>query len=728
MSFPKGPRFVTEKENEVPGPNTYNVQDPQPDAYKRGAFLEKTDRFLKDKPSEVPGPGAHTGDMATKGKLNGDAKRQTSEERYVALMRRLEDLERVHADDKKAHATEVDRLKSELSRAQKANTEHADRLQKAKKQEATFEARIQELKKASVSDQAELKDLRQKLRVSEHERAQLAGVQSDAGEAKKALQNMDLKQREELKERDRKMAELEKALASEKKKRAMLETSLSEAKGRNDDETKKAQEAASLLKLELDSAKRDAARARSELRQLQESVEGNEDDLLLQLENHRTLLARVADEYGRLANVTVAASKHVAAKNENVMLQLRLARLERKLANSEDQVVELALLIRQTNEQNSLLKRQLQDVTIDSDRLSGTFEGSSTFVTRQTFDNEALTLHEQANLHCQDILRAELELAATRSTQDASTADFYRIASADLLLQYSIMDRVLSRERDLADDTDLRLEDLQADRNKLASKVAEIDVTAAGMQEKINTAEQLAANLKAEKDAIEQDMSNLEAKVQQEVSRCKETVHKEKEKVQRLTAALQMGKTSEESLTAEIDQLTSELAEAERFQDAYYGLVEEAKGLVARNDLAEEEAQRLSKFNAEILGHHNPSQRIMYVDRIRMELAETKQKLLLLTRDSENMVAENEDLQNELDMYKSVHVPIGSKPRTGVTRVSRAPLGNHTLNVSAPAGAQQNSQGRSSLVKSKTRGVGEELAGMLPPLSDVGEMTVDELM
>ena len=29
--------------------------DPEYDAYKRGAFLEKTNRFNKDKPSDVPG-------------------------------------------------------------------------------------------------------------------------------------------------------------------------------------------------------------------------------------------------------------------------------------------------------------------------------------------------------------------------------------------------------------------------------------------------------------------------------------------------------------------------------------------------------------------------------------------------------------------------------------------------------------------------------------------------
>jgi len=70
--------------------------------------------------------------------------------------------------------------------------------------------------------------------------------------------------------------------------------------------------------------------------------------------------------------------------------------------------------------------------------------------------------------------------------------------------------------------------------------------------------------------------------------------------------------------------LTTELTDAERYQEAYYSLSDEVGSLVARNQLAEEEAQRLSKFNAEILSHNNPAQRIMYVDRIRRELAETK--------------------------------------------------------------------------------------------------------
>lgn len=70
--------------------------------------------------------------------------------------------------------------------------------------------------------------------------------------------------------------------------------------------------------------------------------------------------------------------------------------------------------------------------------------------------------------------------------------------------------------------------------------------------------------------------------------------------------------------------MTSELAEASRYQEAYCALSDEVGSLLARNRLAEDEAQKLSKFNAEILGHNNPAQRILYVDRIRRELAEVK--------------------------------------------------------------------------------------------------------
>lgn len=74
-----------------------------------------------------------------------------------------------------------------------------------------------------------------------------------------------------------------------------------------------------------------------------------------------------------------------------------------------------------------------------------------------------------------------------------------------------------------------------------------------------------------------------------------------------------------------LGRLTTDLAEAEQYREAYCNMVDEVDALVRRNALAEDEARSLSKFNAQILGHRNPAQRIMYVDKIRQELHDTKQ-------------------------------------------------------------------------------------------------------
>jgi len=162
--------------------------------------------------------------------------------------------------------------------------------------------------------------------------------------------------------------------------------------------------------------------------------------------------------------------------------------------------------------------------------------------------------------------------------------------------------------------------------------------------------------------------------------------------------------------------------------------VDEVGTLVDQNILAEEEAGRLSKFNAEILGHNNPAQRIMYVDRIRRELAETKhvcrnshtplcelialswQKLLQSTRDREAAATNNTELRNELDMYKSVMVPSENKPRANITRIERPPLANQNLNLVQTAGPNHTRS---------TKGSGDKTSTLA---SIPGDMTLDEFL
>jgi hypothetical protein len=180
-----------------------------------------------------------------------------------------------------------------------------------------------------------------------------------------------------------------------------------------------------------------------------------------------------------------------------------------------------------------------------------------------------------------------------------------------------------------------------------------------------------------------------------------------------------------------------ELTDAERYQEAYYSLVDEVGSLVARKALAEDEAANLSKFNAEILGHNNPAQRIMYVDRIRRELAETKhvccpsgcrtvhlmyvQKLVMSTREHEAVIGRNDDLRHELDMYKSVIVPIENKPRTNITRIGRPPLVN--LNQSFKVGTNEPTKFFNGGNGGKARVQRGQILNSIP-----GDMTLEEIM
>lgn len=91
----------------------------------------------------------------------------------------------------------------------------------------------------------------------------------------------------------------------------------------------------------------------------------------------------------------------------------------------------------------------------------------------------------------------------------------------------------------------------------------------------------------------------------------------------------------------------------------------------------------------------------------------------MLGREQEAAAAVNDDLQHELDMYKSVMVPGENKPRTAMTRVTRLPLVNlaRSLNASGGGGTPVVSAAKS------------DSAQRVHVLESVpGDMTIDEIM
>jgi len=138
----------------------------------------------------------------------------------------------------------------------------------------------------------------------------------------------------------------------------------------------------------------------------------------------------------------------------------------------------------------------------------------------------------------------------------------------------------------------------------------------------------------------------------------------------------------------------------------------EVEGIIMRNELAEQEADYLSKFNAEILGHNNLGQRIHYVDRIRGDLADARQKLLAATQEREAIQQEYDFLRAELTAYKSYDPGVREKTGTHITRVARVPLGSKGTN-----GAPLSKSTALSLGRSVPGGASEKQAKGQHPLT-----------
>ncbi|KAJ6499380.1 hypothetical protein C8R45DRAFT_821070 [Mycena sanguinolenta] len=669
MSFPKGPRFGPEQISDVPGPNFYNLNQVE-SRVPAAAFLEKADRFSRQSLSEVPGPGAYnTGGGKPESKSHSKPP-VNSGDRYAILQKKFEDLERIHCDGKKAHQAEVERLKLELSRAQKANTENADRLEKQKKQNAILEGRIQDFKKSASTEQGEIKDLRVKLRMSEHERTQLVGKQGETEDLRmgKAMHSLESRRRDEVRERDRTIADLEKSAAMEKKRREMVEAKLQELQRRGDVGLEAAQGRAQSLQAQLTVSQEEARQAARSLAAAESDAEAKHESLLDQLEQHRLVLLSAAEQYGRLAAETVSATLHAKLQHEHRVLQLRTWRLERKLANSEGQLTELVNLVRHAHDTNALLQREVQDLNEECRFYRGTLpeRPGDTPQLGPLSDALATAVHE---LHERQLSECQFDnILAT------SFAELYRLTCGELGAAYSSVNAELQQEQLALRDLRVELSESLRGKESLAAEVTNARQERDDLSKKLTTAEQTIDKLKLSAAKAEEKSAEIGRKMAATIRESELTASDNKTAIKRLTETVQKSRMAEEGLRAEIEILTTELAESDQFQAAYYSLSDEVKSLIARKELAEGEAERLSKFNAEILGHQNPAQRIVYVDRIRRELAETKHKLVATETECESVASQNAELVRELQMYKPTSVPSENKPRTAVTRVSRPPL------------------------------------------------------
>ncbi|KAK0461352.1 uncharacterized protein EV420DRAFT_1306178 [Desarmillaria tabescens] len=694
--FPRGPRFEPPKVSDTPAPNAYNVApDSQLDAYKRGAFLEKTDRFSKEKPADVPGPNSYNTETKMTTSKPPVKPSSNNADRYAVLQRKVEDLERLHNEDKKSHKNEVDRLKLELSRAQKTVAEQTARLDKQKKQHDALDLRIQELNKAASSDKAEIKELRMKFRVVEHERAQLSSKHEDVAEWKN-------RRKEEVREKDRKIANMEKALEAEKKQREIAEALSMEMRVKRDEGADAARAASEVLQSEVDAAHKEATQARLESEESSSEV----NSLLQDLRRHKLLLETVSNEYSRLATTTISKTTFSRLQSDHLATRMYTFRLQRKLTNAEGQVVELANLIRQVKDQNHFLAGRLRETEEEIRSFWYPALQSQAVCRHSVDDTDALVSAIEKDIHDESELRDHLDMEI-----DKMFVDYYRLLSVGILSSYCDVDLELADTKQSKQDLSKRLAEVEGDYDTLSTQVSQAKGERDTARQLLETAENLAEGLRQQAEEYRRQTVDLKKKLEEQSHAYREELKGEMENAQRLASTIQKQRMAEEGLRAEIELLGAEVANAEQLQEAYRALSDEVGSLLAKNALAEDVAQQLSKFNAEIIGHQNPAQKILYVERIRNELAESKQKHALLTREHEALVSQKQELMNEIDMYKSVVV--FNKPKTTITRVHRLPLTDLNQSMSH------------YLPQAKDTGFHPRTLDTIP--AD-GEMTLDEIL
>ncbi|KIJ49471.1 hypothetical protein M422DRAFT_27837 [Sphaerobolus stellatus SS14] len=576
-----------------------------------------------------------------------------SSQKVGQLQRRLQEVEKAYAEDRKRHQGEIDKLKSELETRRKAYTEDTLNL---RKQHESSEAKIRELKKATLADQIEIKNLRSKVQCAEQSKVQSASRQEELESSKRALKQLELKHKQELASRDLRISQQDKALAADNKRRDAVETRIADIKAKADTELKDAKERISKLlqdKQALSEAKEDAERLISQQRE--------------QIANLQGTLTGCAEAYGVLSSSSISVDRYRQSELTCISLRLRTMRLERRLADREAVIEELTDYCRQSSEEKALLRHLLREAEEHANTLKMNqvpFEGSAmdgSSVLLDFIDVTASTAQEQLN-----ISRVSCDLAR-------STLDYYYEQMYSMLSCYSASEKENTILSSFADQISCHIAVLAADMEKVrqAKGIAEAELA----QKIIEASE---ANVREE--VLKQRLSVQK----QELIDANENSKKERERNASLQQTWYRSRKNEEHLQLEVDRLSDELEDVSRYKDAHADLLSEVIELIQRNELAEEEAERLSKFNAEILGHQNPQQKICYVDRIRQELAETKHLLLKSTMDRDDLAANNTALLHEVAAYKSKAIPIDLKPQTTRVRVERPALASRNMNGSDP--------------------------------------------
>lgn len=448
--------------------------------------------------------------------------------------------------------TEVESLKAELERSRKVNKGQGEQVARLKKQHDALESRLQDLRSQLSTAQTDARDLRHKLRRVEEERDKLCGKQTDSAELRRALISAEAKRREEIAEKDKHIAELEGGLSRTKDESSYAKARLEELELSFNKELKEALENKDALEAELEYARRRLKREQEHGMKAQEESEGSLEELKACVKQHRLRLQQAAEEFGAHATSSVAASTYEEKRLHCFELQLQVSRLERKLANSEDQVHELSSLIRQSRASEALVSERLQAAEEELRWRSNKNRGLGDYGHVHELEKDSLLSEVQAfQAGLQSDRLAELEELRVAADKQNEVC---RSESRQLLEELAASDHALVSTR-------VELSQKCENLVKAEQVVSKLSTETTGQNQELS---ELAGensrqakeiySLQTKIEEISEALVAAEGQAKLNASRHEEQLRREKDLSMRLQSSAQQSKMAEDALRAQIEQ------------------------------------------------------------------------------------------------------------------------------------------------------------------------------
>jgi hypothetical protein len=425
------------------------------------------------------------------------------------------------------------------------------RVDKLKKQVDAQDTKIQDLKRTALSDQTEIKDLRVKLRSAEADCARLKTKSEEALRTKQTLDSTNAARLDELKERERRIAELEKAVSIEKKRREDVESRLRDVvSAKTAEEARRSSESVK-ARSQLEQAQAEIAQVRAELDSNRISGKTEKEELVAQLGCLRDMLGQAASHYGKLVSETVSKAVYDRLRREQNSLQFHSFRLERKLSNSEAQVVELAGLIRQFREKNDFLETQLCSAEEERSLYSAALEDLRKDRGDDTSTHALLADTFTAQ---QELLLSELEIRESLSSGEQYLTSAYAEVNNQLVSSCTAMRTELNVELLKSQMQAIELQTAKTVHDgttaDLHAAQAELDATRKQLEETSGSLDVA----KGREIALTQELKDAKFQSKEQAIAHRQALQKEKDTATKLMTSLQQSKVAEDELRTEIDQ------------------------------------------------------------------------------------------------------------------------------------------------------------------------------